>query len=92
MWLYWKFGKVILKTVRSVLLEANAKEIEAQRQAAIEIIRAGKEHGVDELEITMSQQAVIGFAAPIERAPIELNAGPAGRMTLKVKYKDQSRE
>jgi hypothetical protein len=63
------------------------KEIESQRKTAVEIIRAGKEHNVDELEITMSDQAGIGFGTNIDGFPIEFNAGTQGKITIKVKYK-----
>jgi hypothetical protein len=52
-----------------------------------EIIRLGKQHGVDELEITMAQEAGIAFKAPIPDISIELNVGTSGTMTVKVKYK-----
>jgi hypothetical protein len=87
-WVYWKVGKAIVRGVRSLTVDANVKEIEAQKQTAAEIIRLGKEQGVDELEITMSQQAGIGFKSPIEGTPIEFNVGTSGTMTLKVKYKE----
>src|SRR4051794_19323187 len=87
LWIYWKLGKAIVKGFRSLTVEANLREIEAQRQAATEIIRLGKEQGVDELEITMSQQAGIGFKSPVDGVPIQFNVGASGTMTLKVKYR-----
>ena len=63
------------------------KEIEAQRETAIKIIQAGKNNGVDELEITMSEKAGIGLNSNIEDLPIEFLIGNSGNIILKVKYK-----
>lgn len=64
-----------------------AREIEAQRRSAIEIIRAGKDSNVDELDITMSEKAGIGLNANVEGVPVEFIVGNSGNMTVKVKYK-----
>lgn len=64
-----------------------AKEIEAQRKTAVEIVRAGKQSDVDELDITMSEKAGIGLNATIEGVPVEFIVGNSDTMTLKVKYK-----
>src|SRR5207302_1551108 len=73
-WIYspqlW-LGLKIWKGVRSLGANAAAKEAKAQRKAAVDIIRAGKEHGVDELEITMSQDAGVGLGSSIEGFPIQ---------------------
>lgn len=85
-WLIWKVGKAINNTISSVL--TNETEIEIQKKAAIDIIRAGKEHKVDELEITMDRKVGISLQGTIEGVPTELIIGQSGKMTLKVKYKD----
>ena len=53
----------------------------------IDIIRAGKENGADEIEITMSQKAGVGLSSDIDDVPIEFIVGASGTMKLKVKYK-----
>lgn len=65
------------------------KEIETQRRAAIEIIRAGKDSNVEEMEITMSEQAGLNFTSAVEGLPVDLKvkAGKSGTITMKVKYK-----
>src|SRR5262245_24577852 len=55
--------------------ESSAREIDSQRKTAVEIIRAGKENNVDELEITMSEQAGIALGSSVEGFPIQFNAG-----------------
>jgi hypothetical protein len=86
-WIYWKAGKFLVDAVQSLTSGAVTKEIEEQRKTAIEIIRAGKENGVDELEITMSEKAGLSLGSNVEGFPIELMAGSSGNMKLKIKYK-----
>lgn len=81
----WEAGKYLFDSVMSVT--SVQKEIEEQREAAIRIIQAGKENGVDELEITMSEKAGLSLGSSVEGFPVELNAGKSGNVTVKVKYK-----
>lgn len=60
---------------------------ENQSAAAASVIRAGKESGVDEMEIVMSHEAGLNFKAPIEGVNISMKAGAEGTITMKVKYK-----
>jgi hypothetical protein len=83
---FW-VGKTLFDGISSLTSGANEKEIEEQRKVAIDIIRAGKENGADEIEITMSQKAGIGLNSGIDGIPIEFIAGASGKMKLKVKYK-----
>ena len=84
-WLMWKAGKYLFDSFKSLF--SVEKEIEEQREAAVRIIQAGKENGVDELEITMSEKAGLSLESSVEGFPVELIAGKSGNMTLKVKYK-----
>ena len=65
------FGAVIWDGISSLTTGANEKEIEEQRKVAIDIIRAGKENGADEIEITMSQKAGVGLSSDVDGVPIE---------------------
>lgn len=80
-------GKTLFNGISSLTSGANEKEIEEQRKVAIDIIRAGKENGADEIEITMSQKAGVGLTSDVDGIPIEFIAGASGKMKLKVKYK-----
>ena len=80
-------GKALFDGISSLTSGANEKEIEEQRKVAIDIIRAGKENGADEIEITMSQKAGVGLSSDVEGVPIEFIVGASGTMKLKVKYK-----
>jgi hypothetical protein len=83
------FGDVYMlwKLAALYSTESVTKEIESQRKTAIEIVRAGKENNVDELEITMSEKTGLSLGSSVEGFPIECTAGTSGTMTVKVKYK-----
>jgi hypothetical protein len=83
---YW-IGKALFEGISSLTSGANEKEIAEQRKAAIDIIRAGKENGADEIEITMSQKAGVGLASDVDGVPIDFIVGASGTMKLKIKYK-----
>jgi hypothetical protein len=80
-------GVVIWDGISSLTAGANEREIEEQRKVAIDIIRAGKENGADEIEITMSQKAGVGLSSDVDGVPIEFIVGASGTMKLKIKYK-----
>jgi hypothetical protein len=61
--------------------------LEEQKQAAIEIIKAGKEHNASSLEITLDQKVGIELGSKIEGIPIQVIAGKSGKVTIKVQYK-----
>jgi hypothetical protein len=78
---------LVLDGISLLTSAANEKEIAEQRKVAIDIIRAGKENGVDEIEITMYQKAGVGLSSDVDGVPIEFIVGASGTMKLKVKYK-----
>jgi hypothetical protein len=65
-------GKTLFDGISTLTSGANEKETEEQRKVAIDIIKAGKENGADEIEITMSQKAGIGLGSDVDGVPIEL--------------------
>ncbi len=72
--------------------ETRQKEIEAQKQLAIEIIQVARENHVDELEITISNKAGVAVEGELNQksqgiASFDAIIGSSGNMTLKVKYK-----
>jgi hypothetical protein len=60
---------------------------EEQRRTALEIIKAGKDKGVDKLEIEVDQ--AVGMKLISDNEIFKSNAviGSAGKMTIKIKYK-----
>ncbi len=61
--------------------------IEAQKQAAIDIIVQGQTSGIDEIEIQMSQKAGLSLGSNVYGIPIEATVGGSGNMIIRVKYK-----
>lgn len=61
--------------------------IQEQRQAAVEIIKAGKDNNVSSLEVTLDQKAGIDLGSVIEGIPLKFSVGKSGTMTIKVEYK-----
>jgi hypothetical protein len=55
------------------------------------IIKAGKESGLDELELTINKNKGVDIGADLDSLGIPINAkfqvGSQGKMTIKVKYK-----
>ncbi|WCL50794.1 hypothetical protein [Leptospira sp. GIMC2001] len=62
-------------------------ETAKQAELAIKLIKAGKENGVQEMEIKVSHDAGIKIKSELPDMPITLNLGNGGNMELKVKYK-----
>ena len=67
-------------------LFSNADIISEQRKTAIELIKAGKEKGVDELEIVLDQKAGLNIEAEVKRASVKTQLGKDGKIIVKVKY------
>ena len=66
---------------------SNDKTMEGQKATAIELIKAGKNNNVDEIEIILEQDAGINIEAEVEGIPVKAMIGKDGKMKLKVKYK-----
>jgi len=65
------------------------KQIEAQKEAAVEIIKEGAKSNVDELKITLNQEAGLKLKGEIKEfeTNIDFKVGQDGNMIVKVKYK-----
>jgi hypothetical protein len=61
--------------------------IQEQRQAAVDIIKAGKDNNASSLEVTLDQKAGINLGSEIEGIPLKFSVGKSGKMTIKVEYK-----
>jgi hypothetical protein len=62
--------------------------IQEQRKTAIDLIKAGRENGVDEMKITLDQIAGIDIGADVEGIPIKAKVGKNGKMILEVKFRN----
>jgi hypothetical protein len=60
----------------------------AQTDAAVEIVKAGKESGAESVELTMDQAAGIDFGSKMHGADIKARLGKSGKMKIKIVYKN----
>lgn len=65
----------------------NGPTIEAQRETAEAMIKAGKDNGASSIELTMDQDAGLSLKGKLGMENIEAKVGKSGKMTLKVNYK-----
>jgi hypothetical protein len=72
----------------SKLLKPTENVVSAQAKAAVDIIKAGAENNVSEIDITMSQEAGAHFGADFEGHPIKFTLGKSGTVKMTVKYKN----
>lgn len=67
--------------------ETTKTTIQEQRDAAVEIIKAGKHNNAESLELTLDQAAGVDIGSEIEGIPLKFSIGNSGKMTIHVKYK-----
>ena len=77
------FTYFTLKAIERLLPKEPVKE---QSEAAIDLIKAGKESGVKKMKVTMEDQAGLDFNCPIDGAKITVHVGKKGKTTLEVEY------
>ena len=80
--LFDKGAKLIRETANST-----NSTINEQRQAAVEIIKAGKDNNVSSLEVILDQKAGIDLGSEVEGIPFKFCVGKSGKMIIKVEYK-----
>jgi hypothetical protein len=94
--LFNKYGWLLLplpwaaKQILDRIFHAPAEIAAGQKEAAVAIIQAGKEAGVDSLRITVDQRVGVDFGVPIKGIPIKIEAGSNGKMVIEVKYKEKT--
>ena len=78
----------LVKNVFEVFSTSDVNTIEAQRKAAIDLIKVGRDNNVDEMKITMDQTAGLDLASEVEGIPIKCKIGKSGHMVVEVRYKN----
>lgn len=79
---------VVLGTFSMLLnLFTPTNAVSKQAEAAVGIIKAGKESGVDKMTLVMEEQEGAHFSAPIEGVNISAGIGRKGKITIEVTYK-----
>ncbi|MCB1144289.1 MAG: hypothetical protein H7A24_17415 [Leptospiraceae bacterium] len=66
---------------------SHSDEIAKQAEIATKIIKTGKENGVSEMKIKVSQEAGIKIKSEFPDLPLSFNLGNEGKMEITVKYK-----
>jgi hypothetical protein len=77
----------LAKKAFEMLSKSGPDTIEAQKKAAVEIIKAGREQNVDTIRITLDQKAGLDLGSDVEGIPIKAMAGTSGQMVIEVTYK-----
>ncbi|MBX8512185.1 hypothetical protein K5D34_21105 [Pseudomonas cichorii] len=58
-----------------------------QAEAAAELIKSGKQNGVDKMTIVMDEQAGAHFSCPLEGVNVSAGIGSKGKIKIDVTYK-----
>jgi hypothetical protein len=70
------------------LSRQNTDTLEAQKTAAIDLIKAGShQQDLDAMKITMDQTVGLDLGAQVEGIPIKAKIGKSGHMIVEAKYK-----
>ena len=78
---YWR----VRKALKSVA-EKQMGLLEVQKYVAIDLIKAGKENDVDEMEITLDGTAGDALGTSVEGVPITRKLDDSGHTVVKVKF------
>jgi hypothetical protein len=65
---------------------ASTTILDKQKQAAIELIRAGKENGVKRMTIVLDESVGLDLGTSFEGIPIKCRIGVSGTATIEVTY------
>lgn len=64
----------------------SVKVIDAQRKAAVDLIKAGKDNGAKKLKVTLDQQAGVDIGGELEGYAMKFSFGSDSKMTIDVEY------
>lgn len=75
-----------IKKKTSAILNRTEKVINAQREAAVGVIKAGKENGASKIRVTLNQKAGIDIGGSLEGYSLKFDIGSDDSMTIEVEY------
>lgn len=75
------------RSLGSLVNRATKPAIIAQKQAAIDLIKAGQASGVASMKIVMDQDAGIDLGTSVGGIPIKCKVGTSGHTVVEVTYK-----
>jgi hypothetical protein len=78
----------VVRQAYKVMTESAIASTEAQKNAAVDLIRAGRDHGVDHMTIKLQRTAGIDFGSEVDGMPIKLKVGDSGTIEVTVQYRD----
>jgi hypothetical protein len=78
----------LMRQALKAFSQSDVNTLKAQKEAAIELIKTGKENDVDEMTITVDQLVGLDLGSEIEGIPIKCQIGKSGHMIIEVKYKN----
>jgi len=86
-WIVWWPAWLIRQAYR-VMTESAIASTEAQKNAAVDLIRAGRDHGVHKMTIKLERTAGIDLGSEVDGIPIKLKIGDSGTVEIAVQYRD----
>lgn len=78
-------GEAVAKKV-SEFGNHSEKVIEAQRKAAISVIREGKANGLKKVRVTLNQKAGIDIGSDLKGVPLKFTIGSDDQMTIEAEF------
>jgi hypothetical protein len=81
----------LIRQAYKVMTEGAIASTEAQKNAAVDLIRAGRDHGVDKMTIKLQRTAGIDLGSEVDGIPIKLKVGDSGTVEIAVQYRDGRR-
>ena len=78
----------LIRQAYKVMTESAIASTDAQKNAAIDIIRAGKENGVDTMTIKLDRTAGIDLGSEVDGIPIKVKVGDSGSVEINVTFRD----
>src|SRR6266511_2665706 len=78
----------LIRQAYRVMTEGAIASTEAQKNTAVDLIRAGRDHGVDKMTIKLQRTAGIDLGSEVDGIPIKLKVGDSGTVEIAVQYRD----
>jgi acylphosphatase len=82
-WPFW-----LTRQAYKAIAAGSQTAIQSQKDAAVEIIRAGRENNVKKMKITMDQTAGIDMGSDVEGIPLKIKLGNSGKVIIEVEYSE----
>ncbi|MHA6884645.1 hypothetical protein [Ralstonia pseudosolanacearum] len=81
-----QWSTALVKQFGDWLSRKPVDQIESQRDAALAIIKAGREQGAKQLKVTLDQSIGLDVTTKLGNQPYKVSLGKSGSMTIEVIY------